>query len=321
VDQHAWKLFLDALELGSLSKTALLHGTSQPHVSRQINDLERRCGGRLFQRTGRGVVLTELGLRIAPRVRDWLASTAQLENEIHSAAAKPLGRVRLGIIPSVAHPLTTRLLRRLSERYPLIQLRIREGQGAQLENWLDEGSLDMAIVLRSGQADARNALALAQTDTYLVSARGDKRTSRPTVRFSELDNLPLVTFCRPSVWRDQIDHLAQDRGIKLNVQLEADSLAVQLAMVAQDGLYALLGGYAIAQPLAQQEIQAARVVEPGIARHIALALARNGEITLAMRTVMQEAQAVSKTLVEENHRVLAVGTALHPKVKVFKRAL
>ena len=59
-----WKLFVDAIELGSLSKVAVTDGTSQPHVSRQIGELERRCGGRLFQRTGRGVVLTELGERV-----------------------------------------------------------------------------------------------------------------------------------------------------------------------------------------------------------------------------------------------------------------
>jgi LysR family transcriptional regulator, nitrogen assimilation regulatory protein len=248
MNQAAWKLFIDAMELGSLSKVALMHGTSQPQVSRQIGELERSCGGRLFQRTGRGVMLTALGQRIAPRIRDWLASTAQLENDIHSSAAKPLGRVRLGIIPSMAHPLASTLLAQLTERYPLIQLRIREGQGSQLEDWLDEGSLDMAILLRGGVADPRNALAPAQTDTYLVAACGDKLTSQPTVRFAKLDGLPLITFGRPSPWRDQLDNLAREKGISLDVRLEADSLAVQLAMVAQGGMYALLGGYAIATP-------------------------------------------------------------------------
>jgi LysR family transcriptional regulator, nitrogen assimilation regulatory protein len=296
MNQAAWKLFIDAMELGSLSKVALMHGTSQPQVSRQIGELERSCGGRLFQRTGRGVMLTALGQRIAPRVRDWLASTAQLENDIHSSAAKPLGRVRLGIIPSMAHPLASTLLAQLTERYPLIQLRIREGQGSQLENWLDEGSLDMAILLRGGVADPRNALAPAQTDTYLVAACGDKLTSQPTVRFAKLDGLPLITFGRPSPWRDQLDNLAREKGISLDVRLEADSLAVQLAMVAQGGIYALLGGYAIAQSLKGGEIQAAQVVEPKVLRHIALAMARTGEVTLAMRTVMQEAQSVAKRL-------------------------
>ena len=296
MNQTAWKLFIDAMELGSLSKVALMHGTSQPQVSRQIGELELKCGGRLFQRTGRGVVLTALGQRIAPRVRDWLASTEQLENDIQSSAAKPLGRVRLGIIPSMAHPLVSTLLAQLIQRYPLIQLRIREGQGAQLENWLDEGSLDMAILLRSGEADPRNALAPAQTDTYLVTARGDKLTSQATVHFEKLNGLPLITFCRPSPWRDQLDNLAREKGITLNVQLEADSLALQLAMVAQGGMYALLGGYAIGQALKDGEIQAAQVVEPRVLRHIALAMARTGEVTLAMRTVMQEAQSVARQL-------------------------
>jgi LysR family nitrogen assimilation transcriptional regulator len=296
MNQAAWKLFIDATELGSLSKAALMHGTSQPQVSRQIGELELKCGGRLFQRTGRGVVLTELGLRIAPRVRDWLANTEQLENDIQSSAAKPLGRVRLGIIPSMAHPLVSTLLGQLAKRYPLIQLRIREGQGTQLENWLDEGSLDMAILLRSGEADARNALASAQTDTYLVAARGDMLTSQPTVHFAKLDGLPLITFGRPSPWRDQLDQLARQKGMTLNVQHEADSLALQLAMVAQGGLYALLGGYAISQALKEGSVQASQVIEPKVLRHVALMLGRTGEVTLAMRTVMQEAQLVARGL-------------------------
>lgn len=48
---------LDAVELGSLSKVAMLHNTNQPQISRQMNELEAQCGGRLFNRTGRGVEL------------------------------------------------------------------------------------------------------------------------------------------------------------------------------------------------------------------------------------------------------------------------
>src|SRR5215475_1632791 len=103
MNYDAWRLFIDALELGSLSKVAVVHGTSQPHISRQITELEQECGGRLFQRTGRGVVLTELGQRVAPKVRTWLANTEQLATDIHTTAGKPIGKVRLGILPSTAH--------------------------------------------------------------------------------------------------------------------------------------------------------------------------------------------------------------------------
>lgn len=99
-----WKLFIEAVEFGSLSKVASARGSSQPHISRQIADLETECGGRLFQRTGRGVILTELGKRIEPRVRAWLANTEQLSNDIQATAGVPIGTVRVGILPSMAHP-------------------------------------------------------------------------------------------------------------------------------------------------------------------------------------------------------------------------
>ena len=103
MDYAAWKLFMDAAELGSLSKVAEVYGTSQPHISRQLSELENECGGRLFQRTGRGVVLTELGQRVAPKVRAWLAGTDQLVNDIHTASGKPIGVVRIGILPSTVN--------------------------------------------------------------------------------------------------------------------------------------------------------------------------------------------------------------------------
>ena len=131
MDYAAWKLFADAADLGSLSKVAVAYGTSQPHISRRIGELERECGGRLFQRTGRGVVLTELGQRIAPKVRAWMASTEQLANDVRTSAGTPIGKVRIGSLPSTAHPLVSTLYKQLKEQYPLVQLAVREGQGAR----------------------------------------------------------------------------------------------------------------------------------------------------------------------------------------------
>src|SRR5919201_1462399 len=99
MDYAAWKLFVGAAELGSLSKVALAYGTSQPHISRRIGELEQEYGGGLFPRTGRGVVLTELGQRIVPKIRAWLAGTEQLANDVRSSAGIPTGKVRIGSLP------------------------------------------------------------------------------------------------------------------------------------------------------------------------------------------------------------------------------
>ena len=295
MEYAAWKLFIDAAELGSLSKVAVAYGTSQPHISRRIGELEQECGGRLFQRTGRGVVLTELGQRIVPQVRAWLASSDQLTNDVRMSAGTPIGKVRIGSLPSTAHPLVSTLHKRLKERYPLIQLVVREGQGAQLETWLEDGSVDLAILYRTSSSPKNADTYLVETSTYLVSAAGDPLTSRPTVRFSALHNLPLVHFCRPSSWRDHLEQIGAERGVSLNVVLEADSLSLQTYIVSQGGIYALLGPYAIAAASKDCRLQSSKLVDPVVTRHIALAMSRHGNPTLAFRTVMQITREIAKS--------------------------
>jgi LysR family transcriptional regulator, nitrogen assimilation regulatory protein len=294
MDYAAWKLFVDASELGSLSKVALAYGTSQPHISRRISELERECGGRLFQRTGRGVALTELGQRIAPKVRAWMAGTDELANEVRASAGTPIGKVRIGSLPSTAHPLISTLYKRLREQYPLIQLAVREGQGAQIETWLEDGSVDLAILFRTSASPKDGDTYLVETSTYLVGAARDPLTARSTVRFSALHNLPLVLFCRPSSWRDHLEAVAAERNISLNVALEADSLSLQTHIASQGGIYALLGPYAIAEASKHHRLQSAKLVDPVITRHIALAMSRHGTMTLACRTVMQVTRDIAK---------------------------
>jgi len=295
MDYAAWKLFIDALELGSLSKVAVAYGTSQPNISRQISELEREYGARLFQRTGRGVALTELGQRVAPKIRAWLASTEQLANDVRTSAGTPIGTVRIGSLPSTAHPLVTTLYYRLKKQYPLVQLSVREGQGAQLETWLEDGSVDLAILYRSSPSPKNGDTYLVETPTYLVGAEGDELTSRPSVPFSALHNLPLVLFCRPSSWRNRLEQLSTEQHISLNVVLEADSLSLQTHVVADGGIYALLGPYAIAAASRNCRLQSSRIVNPSVTRHIAFAMSRHGELTLACRTVMQVTREIASS--------------------------
>jgi len=295
VEYAAWKLFMDAAELGSLSKVAVAYGTSQPHISRQISELEQECGGRLFQRTGRGVVLTDLGQRIAPKVRAWLASSDQLANDVRTSAGTPIGKVRIGSLPSTAHPLVSTLHRRLKQQYPLIQLAVREGQGAQLETWLEDGSVDLAILYRTSGSPKNADTYLVEVSTYLVSAVGDPLTSRPTVRFSKLHNLPLVLFCRPSSWRNHLEQISAERGVSLNVALEADSLSLQTHIVSEGGVYALLGPYAVAAASKDCRLQSSKLIDPVVTRHIALAMSRHGNLTPACRAVMQITREIAKS--------------------------
>src|SRR5436305_10869088 len=101
-------------------------------------------------------------------------------------------------------------------------------------------------------------------------------------------------FCRPNSWHDHLEEIGAERGISLNVVLEADSLSLQTHIVAEGGVYALLGPYAVAAAPKEHRLRSAKVVAPVVTRHIALAMSRQGELTLACRTVMQVARDIVK---------------------------
>jgi len=292
----ALKLFLEVADLGSFSKAAVARRTVQSHISRQISELERECGARLFRRTGRGVVLTDLGERIAPRVRTWLAETDQLVNDIRSSARVPIGEVRIGILPSAAHPLFTTVYERTRGQYPGIRLSVREGQGAELDALLDSGAVDLAVLLRNEKSARGDEQPLAAVDTFLVGAPNDEVTRAPTIAFSRLDRLPLVLPSRPSPWRHLLDEVSRRKGVTLNVVLEADSVAIQKQVAASGAAYTILGPYAIMQDAREGRLQASRIVNPDLKRFVTLAMPKKGPLTLACRAVAQLIQQVAKDL-------------------------
>ncbi|MDV7395586.1 LysR substrate-binding domain-containing protein, partial [Arthrospira platensis SPKY1] len=128
-------------------------------------------------------------------------------------------------------------------------------------------------------------MSLGHTQTYLVGAIGDKLTRKKEVKFRELEGLPLVSFCRPSSWRGELEGIAREHQFRLNVVLEADSIALQMAMVEQ-GLYCLLGGFATHEPQSQQKIQLAQVVDPCLPRSVVVELSRNGQLTSATKAIL-----------------------------------
>ena len=284
----AVQLFLEVAEAGSLSKVAARRQTVQSHISRQVADFEAQCGGRLFNRTGRGVALTELGERAAARLRPWLQDTEHLAQELRADSSRLMGTVRVGVIPTAAHPLMTRVFGWLQAEHPAVRLDIIEAQGAELDNLLDSGAVDVAVLFRYGRPSGRDETLLCQADTYLVSAPGDALTAEPTLPFAQLAGLRLVLPRRPSHWRNALDETARSLGFTLQAAAEADSLTVQKALVADaPGLYSVLGPYSIAAELRAGRLQATRLVRPALVRHVTLALRRQGKALPAVRVVAE----------------------------------
>jgi LysR family nitrogen assimilation transcriptional regulator len=282
----AVRLFLEVADSGSLSKVAARRQTAQSHISRQISEFETHLGGRLFVRTGRGVKLTDMGERVALRLRQWLVETEHITHELKAASGKVQGEVRLGIIPSAAHPLMTRIYAALQAQHPDIRLNIAEAQGTELDAMLDNGDVDLAILFRFRKPSGREEKLLSVAHTYLVSAPGDALTASASVHFSRLAGLPLVLPRRPSQWRSALDDSARSLGFALQQVVEVDSLTMQKELVASTpGLYAILGPYSFATELQTGRLQASRLTRPDLVRHVTLALPRQGKLSPACKLV------------------------------------
>lgn len=289
MDLQKLEIFVCVSQLGNLSKAALALDTLPSIVSRQVAALERTCGGKLFHRTGRGMSLTELGERLLPRAQATLDEFRKLQAEIRSQHGVISGDVRIGLVPSLAQAIAAPLFRRAQELYPGVRLVITEGVSAQLDAWRSGDAIDISILFREGHSDLRNEDNLGRVDTYLVGPLGDRLTAAPSVPFSALSGLPLVLASAPNGLRADVERQAQRLGLQLRIVLETSSLAVQTELAARGGAYTIMAGHAASQRMGAG-LQASRIVDPPIARTIALGIASHRSASDATRHIARLAR-------------------------------
>lgn len=287
-DLQRWRTFVAIAELGSLTRAAVFLDSNQSLLSRQINALERECGARLFNRTGRGVELSESGQRLFPQVQALLAEAERLEQDIRGGMGEPGGRVTLGSLPSISNSLAGRLFNGLRKRFPQVTLKVLEGSSGQVEEWLADARVDIAILYRYGSTLPEQEQALATVDSYLVGRHGDTLTAAAEVPFSALDGLPFILPSVPNGLRTALDAMARSEHIALAPVIEADSLPLQKSLAADEGLYTVLPLHAVWHEVAEQRLQAARIVQPTFQRTVSMAMAKSKGPARAVSVVAAE---------------------------------
>jgi DNA-binding transcriptional LysR family regulator len=291
-DLQKWRAFVAIGELGSLTRAALFLDTNQSVLSRQINALERDCGARLFNRTGRGVELSEVGARLFPQVMALLSDAQSLEGEIRGEAREPAGRVIIGSLPSISNPLTGRLYTEMRALHPGVSLRILEGSSGQVEEWLADARIDLAILYRYGPTLPELEQALATVDSYLIGPRNDRLTRAGEIRFGALAELPFILPSAPNGLRTALDAMARQHRITLAPVIEADSLPLQRSLVEHERLYTVLPLHAVWTELQEGRLQAARIVDPTLERRISMATARSKAPARAVSAVADQLRRI-----------------------------
>lgn len=276
-----WQIFLRVIEAGSLSKAATALVMPQSMASRAIAHLERQCGERLFERTGRGMTLTEFGARLLPRVTQLAADAQALTEDIRGARGQIMGEARVGLLPTAVARYCGPLVAQVRARMPGVRLHLVEGASAQLEEQLREGRLDMAVVLRENPDDIGDARVLARVPLHLVGRRGDETVMQNNVSLARLSGLPLVVPSRPHLLRARLDHLADEHGLELNVTAEADSVQLQCEVAAAGCGYAIMSIAGVMDP----RLASTPIVQPTLERFVVLAVSPRRPHTRATRAV------------------------------------
>ncbi|KIL97312.1 Hydrogen peroxide-inducible genes activator [Paramagnetospirillum magnetotacticum MS-1] len=141
---------------------------TQSTLSAGLQELESLLGATLVERTKRKVLMTPLGEEVVARARDLLRGAEDLA-DLARAHGKPLcGRLRLGVIPTIAPFLLPRALSGLRAQYPDLRLELREDLTARLLDRLVAGELDAAVLALPYDAPEMEMAALA-TDPFVLA--------------------------------------------------------------------------------------------------------------------------------------------------------
>lgn len=133
-------------EHGSFSRAAEAALVSQPALSAGVQELEKVLGAAVVERTRGNVQLTAVGAEACRRAEDVLARTEDLVEAARNAGRPLSGRLRLGVIPTVAPFLLPATLPGLKAAYPALKLFIREDLTPRLIAGLKAGQLDCAVI-------------------------------------------------------------------------------------------------------------------------------------------------------------------------------
>ena len=234
---------------------------TQPALSMQIKELEEGLGARLFERGARQVRLTGLGEEFVARARDILRAVEELSDVVRTRRDGPGGRLRLGVIPTIAPYLLPRLIRDLAARYPGVDLQVRETQTERLIAELSEGRLDTALVALPVSEPSFDEVALFSESFVLVRPEAD--AARPVPSPEALPDMQLLLLEEGHCFRDQALEVCGLRGGARRAGFDGSSLSTLVQMVGAGIGVTLIPEMAVGvetrgAPVAIQRFEAAR---------------------------------------------------------------
>ena len=261
--------YFDALARhGHFRRAAEACAISQPALSMQIKELEDALGGVLLERNARQVSLTRFGEELADRVRDILRSVDELGDFARASQDRLAGRLRIGMIPTIAPYLLPKVIENLARMHPEIDIHVRETLTPKLIQEVAEGRLDTAIVALPVSEPSLTEVALFRENFLLVRPGEDARTPVPS--HERLREMRLLLLEEGHCFRDQALAFCNMQSSPPREVLDASSLSTLVQMVGAGIGVTLIPEMAVPVETRSASVSVARFKDPQPARTIGM---------------------------------------------------
>jgi DNA-binding transcriptional LysR family regulator len=181
VDLRRLRYFVAVAEESSFSRAAQRLHMAQPPLSSQIKQLEEEIGVLLFKRTGRGVRITEGGELLLEEARRIFVQVDQAIRAVQRVGHGEVGRLALGFVPSASNEVLPPILRTFGDRFPEVELYLREMRPDRVVQRLHEGQIDVGFLYLPLDDESLNIECVSREPLVLALPETHPLASEPRV--------------------------------------------------------------------------------------------------------------------------------------------
>ncbi|MBI1416071.1 MAG: LysR family transcriptional regulator [Limimaricola sp.] len=278
--------YVEALaQHGHFGRAAETCAISQPALSMQVRDLEERLGAALFERGARGVSLSPFGSEFLERARDILRAVDELEDLARAAQGQLAGRLRLGVIPTIAPYLLPGFLGRLMRSHADLDIHVRETLTPRLIRELDEGRLDTAIVALPVSEPWLTEMPLFSENFLLVRPLAE--ANLPVPDRESLREMRLLLLEEGHCFRDQALSFCNLHASAPRELLDGSSLSTLVQMVGAGIGVTLIPEMAVAVETRSAPVATARFPAPEPSRTIGMVWRKTNPLAPQLQQVAE----------------------------------
>jgi LysR family nitrogen assimilation transcriptional regulator len=273
VDLKQLEYFRHVAELGSFTRAASFLSVVQPALSRQVRQLEVELGQNLFDRNGRGVVLTDAGARLLEHTRGILMQVGRARQELEDQRNGDSGHFTLGLPPSLGRSVTVPLVKAFGQLLPNASLATVEGLSAYILEWLNVGRVDCALVYNASPSPTVDLQPLLDDQLFLVAPLAVKpaRKARKTIPLAELADYPLIIPSRPHAMRMSVENALAGVGRKIRVAHEIECIPAIIDLVRQGLGFGVLPLNAVKSTQWADEVRVVPILAPVLKTPLSIA--------------------------------------------------